>query len=886
VSWCRFDPTSLDPERWQQVKQLLIAAVAVPEPRRYAFLEAACGEDRALAAIVGSLLAGPETEGQGLSDTVRDLFSGAEPDDPLLGRCLGRYRLAEVLSSGGMGRVYLGLREHDFELRVAVKVIKKGMDTEAVARAFERERNIIAALDHPLITRLLDGGTTEDGRPYFVMELVRGRTILDACDQRRAPVRDRLHLFLELCDAVAHAHRNLVLHRDIKPANILVTEDGRPKLLDFGIATLLDPERGQAATTQSIVPRMTLGYAGPEQIRGERLTTATDVYSLGVVLYRLITGRHPYHLAGVADPARVICEDAPVRPSIAAVTVEPARDTHETEVDNAETNSRLRGCEPGALCRLLRGDLDAILMTALAKEPVDRYASVDEFAADIRRYLDGLPITARRPSARYLTAKLVRRHWPRLTIAAGVAITLLLFAFQARRARDRAELKRAQAEDLINFMLTDLSTGLRPIGRLELLEQVGEKAEAYFTALSAEERTPAVISRNIAAMHQIGEVRIEYGDVDHAERIFEESLVAADRLARLAADFDQGYLRQAFTHYWLGVVALERKRPERALEAFERYGAIAAARAAALPASKTWALERAYAMTNIGTVHLGQADFETAVGFFETSIRLQEQMVADHPDDLSACLEPATAYAWLGRLHKRRGQPVEALTLYDRAREITRALCALDPENSTYRAYLADSLAGLGRSLFFADRAVEAVAHQEEALSIYRTRFETDPANRPTRLNVIGAYLDLSETLRTLGAFDRTTGLLEGCEALFARYPAATRLGRDLETRLRLETAEISFLTGEMVWAESLVTTAIATLGVEKEPRADRRFLRNKAFAHHLMARIQAGNGRTNEARASWQLAESAITANPELVNDPMLARISEVIRALNPTGR
>jgi len=311
-----------------------------------------------------------------------------------------------------------------------------------------------------------------------------------------------------------------------------------------------------------------------------------------------------------------------------------------------------------------------------------------------------------------------------------------------------------------------------------------------------------------------------------------------------------------------------------------------AARAAALPASKTWALERAYAMTNIGTVHLGQADFETAVGFFETSIRLQEQMVADHPDDLSACLEPATAYAWLGRLHKRRGQPVEALTLYDRAREITRALCALDPENSTYRAYLADSLAGLGRSLFFADRAVEAVAHQEEALSIYRTRFETDPANRPTRLNVIGAYLDLSETLRTLGAFDRTTGLLEGCEALFARYPAATRLGRDLETRLRLETAEISFLTGEMVWAESLVTTAIATLGVEKEPRADRRFLRNKAFAHHLMARIQAGNGRTNEARASWQLAESAITANPELVSDPMLARISEVIRALNPTGR
>src|SRR5688500_3990721 len=357
--------------------------------------------------------------------------TSAEGRAPALERRIGPYRILRELGQGGMGVVYLAARaDEQFRKRVALKVIRSGGASEEVVRHFKRERQILAGLDHPNIARLLDGGTTDDGLPYFVMEYIEGEPLLEYCDSRKLPVAERLKLFQAICSAVQYAHRNLVVHRDIKPGDILVAEDGSPKLLDFGIAKLLNPElAGEAliATAMSMTPT----YASPEQARGERITTATDVYSLGVVLYELLTGHLPYRLLSrqPLEILKAISEQEPEKAS--------------TAIERAENK----------LQRRLRGDLDNILMLALRKEPPRRYASVEAFSDDIRRYLEGLPVKARQPTAAYRTGKFLRRHVAGVAASAvfvglliGFAAAMAVQSARVTRERDLAEQERAAAQ--------------------------------------------------------------------------------------------------------------------------------------------------------------------------------------------------------------------------------------------------------------------------------------------------------------------------------------------------------------------------------------------------------------------------------------------------------
>lgn len=287
------------------------------------------------------------------------------PADPLEGTDLGPYRIVRRLGAGGMDTVYLAVRGADeFQKRVALTVLKRGMDTDAVVQRFRTERQILASLEHPYISSLFDGGTTADGRPYFAMEFVDGLPIDAYCDAKGLDTTARLHLFVKICAAVQHAHQNLVIHCDIKPANVLVTADGTPKLLDFGIAKLLNRASAQTqALTLDGAPLMTPEYASPEQVRGGVVTTATDVYALGVLLYELLTGRRPYQLTTrtPAEIARVICDSVPERPSTAAI----------------DPLIRRPSADPQRLRRRLAGDLDTIVLKTLSKEPARRYASVD-----------------------------------------------------------------------------------------------------------------------------------------------------------------------------------------------------------------------------------------------------------------------------------------------------------------------------------------------------------------------------------------------------------------------------------------------------------------------------------------------------------------------------
>jgi len=393
----------LTPERWKQIEGVFDAAIELDAAERDAYLASACGGDAELRRQVELLIrshddAGSFIERPAVAGVIGD--PGKLEEAPFIGRRVGSYRIVRELGRGGMGAVYLAVRADDeFQKRVAIKLVKRGMDTDFILRRFRQERQILASLEHQNIARLLDGGTTDDGLPYFVMEYIEGLPINQFSDAHKLSTPERLRLFLKVCAAVAYAHHNLVIHRDLKPSNVMVLADGTPKLLDFGIAKLLNPEMGGRALdpTTLAMRMMTPEYASPEQVRGEAVTMVSDVYSLGVLLYDLLTGHRPYTFRGRSpeEVARVICEQEPERPSVAVNLIEviPSAGREPVEI-TPDSVSRVRDGSLEKLRRQLSGSIDNIVLKALRKEPQRRYQSVEEFARDIEHYLEGRPVSA------------------------------------------------------------------------------------------------------------------------------------------------------------------------------------------------------------------------------------------------------------------------------------------------------------------------------------------------------------------------------------------------------------------------------------------------------------------------------------------------------------
>jgi eukaryotic-like serine/threonine-protein kinase len=397
----------MTPERWRQVEEIFQAALDLSPEDRNRYVLDVCKEDSELKRDVESLLSQYDSAGELLEEPVYGntemsvLESFVEEKDPMLGRRLGSYRIEREIGRGGMGAVYEASRaDNEFNKRAAIKLVKRGMDTDFVLRRFRKERQILAALDHPHIAGLLDGGTTEDGLPYFVMEYIEGQPLYSYCDNNKLNITERLKLFRAICDAVHYAHQKQVVHRDIKPSNVLVTSEGTVKLLDFGIAKLLNPQLAGDIThdpTATAMRLMTPEYASPEQVQGAPTTPTTDVYSLGVLLYELLTGHRPYRLVNRAphEIARVICEEAPAPPSIIITRTEDLLPSLNTGAGDDTTLKRLytsRGATLESLRRALSGDLDNIVMQALRKEPEWRYQTAADLRDDITRYLEGRPI--------------------------------------------------------------------------------------------------------------------------------------------------------------------------------------------------------------------------------------------------------------------------------------------------------------------------------------------------------------------------------------------------------------------------------------------------------------------------------------------------------------
>ena len=438
---------------WEKIDRIFDDVLDAPELDREGIIRARCGDNEPMAERLRELLNAAsggddileDPSLQGIAELEVDLFSHP------VGKRIGKYVISSLIGQGGMGSVYLGERvDKEFRQRVAIKLISPIFTDKDNSANFRRERQILAKLNHPSIAALLDGGTTETGTPYLVMEYVEGVSLTEYVQREDPSIRLRINLFLEICDAVKFAHQNLIIHRDLKPANILVTRDGNPKLLDFGVAKLLNPELLDVTTDFTVGANiLTPNYASPEQLKGENVTTASDVYSLGVILYELLTGRLPLNLKSksLPDILKAITEETPVFPSVAVSTPTGESDDSDGRIPTA--------FDP----QPLRGDLDTIVLKALSKDPNERYPTVEAFASDLGLHLNDLPILARQPSSAYRLSKFVRRH--RMGVISASVILILLLGLVGVTAWSAYDSRRQARESLRQAYSSDMNLAMQ-----------------------------------------------------------------------------------------------------------------------------------------------------------------------------------------------------------------------------------------------------------------------------------------------------------------------------------------------------------------------------------------------------------------------------------------
>jgi serine/threonine-protein kinase len=713
---------AFDRERWRRLSGILDAALDLPLEARGRYLDEACGGDAALRREADDLLAADFAAGNFLDSPAAEraaplvaemMARGDEAYAAPPGRLVGTYRLLDELGEGGMGTVYLAERaDGEFEHRVAIKLLRHGLESRDARRRFLQERQILARLKHPAIARLLDGGVTEGGVPFFVMELVDGKPVTTFCEERQLGPGERLRVFIEICDAVQYAHRNLVVHRDIKPSNVLVDSAGNVKLLDFGIAKLLAEggETAPAQPTRTLLQAMTLEYASPEQVRGDAVTTATDVYALGVLLYELLTGVRPHR---TSEGARTELERA-------ILDREPPR--------------------PSSISSRLRGDLDSVVLKALQKQPERRYASADALALDLRRFLQGLPVSARGETVAYRVRKFIGRH--RLAVASASLVVLSLIAGlvgtigQARRAQ--REVQKAEAVKDFLKSLFAASDPAEARGRertaLELLE---DGATRIRTELKDQPEVQSEVTRLVADVYfQLGEYEralpLLRADLERRTELDGPRSVAVAESLNLIADviYDGGGFDESAALYERAL-EIQREKDERSpqvadllwdLGGVERNrGRLARAEELDKQSLAIFVETRGDDSAEAVAVRESLAIIYAQGERLREAAALQDRVAAwrervsgpDHPHTLNARYNLATYLLALGRIEEAERIVADVVA---RQRRVM----------GGRHDRLAAALRILARTLDARGEAEAALPRIEEALSIHRERFGED----------------------------------------------------------------------------------------------------------------------------------------------------------------
>jgi eukaryotic-like serine/threonine-protein kinase len=798
----------MDVERRRRIEDLFDLALDRPPGERTAWVAGAADGDAALAAEVEALL-----EAHALAERA---FDGAA-SPPVPERHIGAYRLVRELGRGGMGVVYLAERDDgQFRRRVAVKLLRTGPDAGELHRRFLAERQILASLDHPHIAQLLDGGVTDGDLPYLVMEYVDGVPITTYCDRHGLDLPARLRLFQDVCAAVHHAHKNLVLHRDLKPGNVLVTPAGQVKLLDFGIAKLLNPGLGgmDQPLTRTEFRVMTPEYASPEQVRGESLTTTSDVYALGVLLYELLTGRRPHGGGGSPVPGgRRAGDREPERPSTAVLRAPVTGDGAGSRATVASL-AAARDASPERLRRLLRGDGDAITMMALRVEPGRRYGSAELLAQDVQRWLEGLPVLAHRGSRAYRVRKLLRRH--RGAAVAGVLVAASLLggtavaarqAAEARREQARAEHAQRQAEVVTEFLmgLFDASDPGAARGdtvtAAELLERGVTRAEALAEAPEVQAEMFSVVGRVHRSLGRYEEAQrlleralriragaggwraetapllTDYADVLRRRGEYDSAQAVLERVAALqrgaAGGDDVGV---AATLHDLSRVALARGD---LAGAEARAREVVAIRQRLLGESDPRTLA---GLASLGAVLRERADYAGAERMLRQAVRLRQAGGGAATPEGAA---DALVLAELLLLDLR--QPAEAEALYRQALVALRAAPRPDEDQ------LVRALGGLARALETRGAAGESEALLVEALELRRRTYGAEHPHVSTALSHLAGAVERGGDLARAEGLFREAAAMEGRllgETHPGRAGTLTALARVLTARGRLREAD------------------------------------------------------------------------------------------------
>jgi eukaryotic-like serine/threonine-protein kinase len=772
-------------ERLQKIEDLFETVANCDPDARTATLSQLCAGDEELQREVEKMLAEYSTRGYetavGGSEAVTSRLRLKGPDQELIGTCLGPYRVAELIGAGGMGAVYRAERDELFKQQAAIKVVRRGMDSQFILQRFGQERRMLAGLEHPNIARMIDGGATKDGLPYFVMEYIDGgQSITRYCAEHRLSVHDRIKLFRQVCAAIQYAHQKLIVHRDIKPGNILVNQDGVPKLLDFGIAKLLDDSQTEedSPITLTSMRLMTPDYASPEQVRGLPITTATDIYSLGAVLYELLTGLRPHKLKRYTptEIERVVCE------------IEVARPSNALSEALGETGKRATGI-PAKAKRQLAGDLDNIVLMAMRKEPERRYQSVDKLSDDLRRYLEGLPVVARGDSVVYRGKKFIQRHKV-ITFAGAIVVMSLLIGvittgYQARRAERRFQ----QVRKLANTFLFDFHEKIRNVpGTIEARELMAKTSLEYLDSLAQEAGGDAALQLELAqaylkvgdvqgdpfmpnlgqsaaamqsyrksldlaehlkgdndatnaalrvaatAYGKLGMLLAEGGDKRGAQETLRQSEKVASDVAQRTGDFQDLALVENLESR-IGQMLLDMGDVDSALRSFTR-SLDWAKRGAAQSQSDEMLNTTAMIHGQLGETLGAYGDLPAAIDHYQQATVIVESLIAKHPNDIQLRRGLRASYSWIGSLlgnpnYVNQGDLLGAESYSRKALALAQELVAQDRKNVLVRGDLALTHARLGDVLYGAapaqalEQYVQGLAVAEELLSVAPTEFRS-----------------------------------------------------------------------------------------------------------------------------------------------------------------
>jgi non-specific serine/threonine protein kinase/serine/threonine-protein kinase len=796
-------------DRYRRVCDVFDAAVELDASARAAFLDDSCRDDPALRREVESLL--ESFDGTQTAELFPSLLRVEDVETLATGQSVGPYTLRRVIGEGGMGVVYYATRE-DVGKTVALKLVRHGrLASPEHLRRFLFERRVLARLEHTNIARLLDAGVTATGLPYLVMDYVDGKSIDRYCDARRLTVEERLALFGHVCAAVHYAHRHLVVHRDLKPSNILVTADGVVKLLDFGIATLLEDERGEGEgrLTRTGIVMLTPEYAAPEQVKGEPVTTASDVYALGLLLFELLTGQRPFRReSSTPELLRAVCEEEPEPPSeVVRRSHAVSRPGGAAERIAPEAAGDARRAHPLRLSRRLAGDLDTIVLKALKKEPERRYHSAQELREDIDRHLAGQPVRARGDSLWYRSRKFVRRHKAVVAASALVVVTLtagvITTAAQARRAeaeRAIAEQRFRDVRSLASALVSDVHDAISDLpGSLPLRATLVTRALEHLDRLHRQSRGDPVLEQEIAAAYvELGLVQgnpttANLGHLSAARRSFERALSIAEIL--VAADPNNQAARRtlALAHEkmsdaeaWSGRLPQGVEHARSALEQWQRLASASPAGVSPLRAVATSHVKLGDLLGNPNLLNL--SDTAGAMREYQHALALLDTVPRDSLSDWTTRRLLALVHERIGSMLNLDGRHAEGIAELERALAIRERLVRERGASINAQRDLAVTHQVLCEARLAAGDGDGALAHCRQGVALYESLRSTDPRNVQSVHDLALGHLSMHKVLAargelnaSLAQLDRSTELLRQLLSSYAEnVPARRDLARGL----------------------------------------------------------------------------------------------------------